>query len=331
MKGRVDRSRCSLLAAGLLLAAFLSGCALGGVGAHVQGSYYLEEKDYQAGVRTFQAKVKENPNDPLANYYLGRYLLALDRPKEALGYFKRAVELDPDEAEFHFWLGVAYWSVRDFANERQSYQKAIALNRVHVPAHVYLGHNHLDRGQYQEALAEYDTVLKIEPYQPEAMYNRAVALGKLNRKKEEAAAFKEYLEYYPDGSLAREAARSLNERGDFSYRNHLIGVRTVTLEWIKFEPGTADLSAETLPSLNVIGELMSARKDFRLEIRSYYKGDQKLAQARGQAIKAFIVDQYPEVSADRVSVKAHGSAESIKAGRKVYSLSPSVSFWTYKS
>jgi tetratricopeptide (TPR) repeat protein len=292
----------------------------------MKGDRYLSEKDYRGGIRSFRATLDERPDDALANYYMGRYLLALERSKEALPYLSQAAALKPNDADMRFWLGVAYWSEKDYVNERKSYQKALELDRVHLSAHVYLGHNYLDGGQAREALKHYDTALGIEPYQPEALYHRAAALGKLGDKQEETKAWKTYLDNYPDGALAREAARSLNALGDFTYRNHPIGVRRLTLDRIEFVTGTNRLSSESMPSLQVIGEVMSRTGNFDLEIESYYKGNGQLAEARGLAVKEFILNKYPDVSPSRLIVKSFAASEVVKTGNKVHRLDVSISF-----
>lgn len=315
----------------IILLALISGCAtVGSMGTHIRGSYYLNQGDYQKGLDEFSARVKESPDNPTDNYYLGRFLLALDRPDEALPYLKQAAALSPRDSEFLFWLGVGYWGVMDFNNERAAYQKVIEVNPTHIPAHVYLGHNYLDAGKTADALKEYNAALKLDPYQPEAMYGKAMAFKAMGRADDEVKAWKEYLKYYPDGSLAREAALNLNQRGDFSYRNHQIGLRMVTLDWIYFEPGTATLKWEAKPSLNVVGNIVNSYKKFNMVIESYYRDDPQLAQARGDAVKNYILKEYPDISPQRLSVRSFGRPERVKAGKKIYVINGSIVFKTQK-
>lgn len=311
----------------LIILSLTFGCSfVGSVGHHIKGSYYLNEENYDEGVKTFSATLKKNPDEPTANYYMGRYLLALNRPEEALPFLSKAASLEPDKAENQFWLGVAYWSVMDYSKERKCYQKAIDLDVTHVAAHVYLGHNYLDGGSLREALKYYDKALKLDPYQPEALYNRALVLHQLKLYQDETKAWKKYLSYYPDGSLAREAAHNLNLKGDFSYRNHKIGPRLVTLEWIKFKPKSNDISTDAIPSLKVVGSIMETNKKVNIVIESYYKGNNDLARQRAQAIKDYILKKYPEVDAGRLKIKYHDSPERILAGKKIFSLNTSINF-----
>ncbi len=151
----------------------LSGCA------EVMGPYYLRQREYTQGIETYSRVVRENPHDSSAWYYLGRLYLGEDKPKKALSALKRAVELKSGDADYLFWLGVAKWAVQDFDGEREAYLAALSHDDDHVSAMLYLGHNHLDRGEWAEAKALYDRVLKWDRYNPEALYNRAIALGRL--------------------------------------------------------------------------------------------------------------------------------------------------------
>ena len=313
----------------IILIALISGCAtVGSMGTHIRGSYYLDQGYYQKGLNDFSTRVKKSPDDSTANYYLGRFLLALDRPGEALPYLKQAAALSPNDSETLFWLGVAYWGVMDFSNERTAYQKVLAINPTHIPAHVYLAHNYLDAGQKSEALKQYEAALKLDEYQPEALFGKATTLKELGRTKEEIEAWKKYLKYYPDGSLAREATVNLNQRGDFTYRNHQIGLRMLTLDWIYFEPGTANLKWEAKPSLKVVGNIMDSYKKFNMVIESYYRNNPQLAQARGEAVKNYILEEFPNVTPQRLSVRSIGRPERVKAGRKIYTINGSIVFKT---
>jgi tetratricopeptide (TPR) repeat protein len=81
----------------LLILFILCGCM---VGTHIQGQSYLDQEKYSEGVETFREKLKQNSFDPAANYYMGRYLLALNQPKKAYPYLKEAVALDFKNADY---------------------------------------------------------------------------------------------------------------------------------------------------------------------------------------------------------------------------------------
>ncbi|MFP4516812.1 MAG: tetratricopeptide repeat protein [Desulfovibrionales bacterium] len=307
-----------------LFLVMLSGCA---VGQTFQGNYFLNMEEYDKGVEEFSKQLRENPDDPLANYYMGRLLLAREEPQKAMPHLQKALTLDPGKAEYHYWAGVGHWALGQSAKERGRYQKALELSPGHVPARVYLGHNFQDAGELSKALEHYKEALKKEPSHPEALYNRALVLQKMDRKEQEVSAWKEYLDHYPDGPLARNAAQYLNARGDFSYRLHGLGNRRVVLEWIEFLPGTATLHPDAGPSLQVVGEMLQKNEELKLAIESYYTGNATLARQRAEAVQEFLTRRYG-VDPARLPLESFGRAERILAGENLYGLDHSIVFKT---
>jgi tetratricopeptide (TPR) repeat protein len=243
---------------------------------------------------------------------------------------QRATEIEPDNADYHFWQGVGYWAIMDFDMERTSYLKALNLDRNHVPAHLYLGHNFLDSGSWEEALGEYDEVLDLAPYNPEALYNRGLALAELQRPEEEMEAWQQYLKYYPEGKWTLRAVDNLNALGDFSHRNFTIGYRRVTLESIAFAPNTARLMFKSKPSLHVLGSILSINQKIELEIVGHKQGDATLAEARAKAVQDYLLKRFPAIEPSRLQYRGEGDSERVEIDNRDYLLDDSISFVTTK-
>jgi tetratricopeptide (TPR) repeat protein len=314
--------RSKILFIAVCLAAALFGCS------DITGTYYLRNEKYDQGIKAFEKAQHDNPNDPAVNYYLGRFYLAQEKGQQALPYLRRAVRLEPDRANYYFWLGVAYWTVTDFEGERKSYLRGLELDKDYLPARLYLGHNLLDNGEWKGALSQYDEVLKRDPYNPEALYNKGLALQHLNRPAQEIQAWKTYLNYYPDGKWALRAVEHLNSLGGFSYRNFTIGYRTVPLRGITFAPESFRLLSVSLPSLEVIGSILKVNKEIELKIVGYKQGDPALALARAKEVREYLLNHFPAVSPSRLHYEGKGQSEKVKTSAKVYSLKESISFVT---
>lgn len=312
-----------LIAACLILTAGLAGCSLG---TRIQGEHYLKTSAFDKGIESFSAKVEQDAEDGYANYYLGRFLLAEEEFEKAYPYLERATRLEDDNAEFFFWRGVAQWSLGLSDEERLSYQKALSLDPDHLEAHVYLGHNSLDRKDFHTALAQYEAALELFEHHPDALYNKGLALEKLDRTKAAIDTWKIYLKHYPDGVLGRSAIQYLNAHGDFSYRLHALGIRRVPLEWIRFQPGTAELTWEAYPSLRTVGAFMTQNISSRLTVQSFYTGSQSMAEARGQSIKKYFRESFRSIAPERISVQSYGRPERIMAGGTMFALDSSIVF-----
>jgi tetratricopeptide (TPR) repeat protein len=259
------------------------------------------------------------------NFVIGRLHLAANQPEKALPYLEKAVASAPDVPDFHFWLGVAYWALKNAHEERNQYMRAIALDKDYIPAHLYLGHNFLDRGEWENALAQYDTVLALDPGLLNALYNRGLALKNLGRPAEEAMAWKRYLEVNQSGKWALRAAGHLNELGDFSYGIHQIGALKTVIKNLAFDSSDA-LLPDSFASLDRIGHILENNKNLRFHVVVYFKDNQKRAHARAQAVKQYLTRHYPGANHGRVKISWFDSAERIMVNNKTYLVDESVRF-----
>ncbi|TVM31751.1 hypothetical protein DQK91_17615 [Oceanidesulfovibrio marinus] len=306
-----------LLAAGCAATRYMSN--------QVVGNYYLNEHRYADGVAHFQEELAAHPQEPLPNYYMGRLLLAQSKPQEALPYLQKATALDPGEEEYWYWLGVNQWALGNPGAEQEAYLRALEIDPKYVPARLYYAHNLKDAGKLKDALTQYDKVLLEAPLQPDALYNRADILQKIGMRGLAAPAWKKYLDNYPDGSDAREAAMALNSQGDFTYRIHAIGVRQVVLHRIGFAPGSGSkLDKESLQSIHVVGAMLQDDPSLRVEIASYDKSGKDAATYRALAVRSALEQRGARPG--QVSIAPYGRAERIRAGGRVHTLDDSIVF-----
>lgn len=295
---------------------------------NVKGNYYLKNGKYHEGIEVFSKEAEVNPNNAETQYYLGRFQLATDNFDMALNHLKKAVQLSPDEADYHFWLGVAYGIKKEAARERQCYLRALEIDNNHLMAMTYLGHNYLEQKEFAKALKIYQKVLKQWPENPGALFNRAIILKHYGRTSEEKIAWETYLSYYPEGPMARQAVRNLNKLGGFEYRNYLIGSRTVTLKKIHFKPFSSEILRDSYPSLNVLGEILKNNHDVSIHIVAYQRKNEKLAQSRAKSVKKYLLKNFPVISPLRLKVSWFGVSEKIKSGNKVFHENESINFIT---
>lgn len=315
----------------LILSAFLlGGCAVGqAIKNNVQGTHYLQSRNYNAGEATFRTAVRNDGDNPQPNYYLGRFLLAKKEAKEALPYLQKAASLNPNDTDYLFWQGVAYGELGKLKQERKSYEKVLSINEEHLQSLTYLAHNQLKSQEYQLSLKTYGLVLDQWAYSPSALYNRALIAKLLNRNPEARTGWLAYLSAYPSGALAIKATDHLNAGGDFSYRNHYLGPRTITLAKIKFEPFGSELNPEAFPSLDVVGATSSNMANGRLQILVYQKNNKALARSRAMAVKTYLEGKFPPLARNSggIGVSWFAQAETFKIEGKSLSSGESVRFF----
>ncbi len=306
----------------VLIVAFpllLGGCAVGqAIKNNVQGSHYLQTKNYTEGAATFQEAVATDPDNPQPNYYLGRFLLAEKKTKQALPYLQKSATLDPQDVDYLFWYGVALGESGKLKEERKKYETILKIKEKHLQALIYLGHNQLKSGKYETALTTYQKVLEIWPYSPSALYNRALIAKILKRPTEEKAGWLAYLSVYPSGALAIRATDHLNRLKDFSYRNQYLGARVITLTKIWFAPFTGNLVPGSFPSLDVVGATAVNMGRGKLQVVVYVQNDKEHAKARAVAIKKYLLEKFPTLRSRGIGISWFAQPETlILQGKKI--------------
>ncbi|NOR26840.1 MAG: tetratricopeptide repeat protein, partial [Desulforhopalus sp.] len=197
-----------------------------------------------------------------------------------------------------------------------------------IQALTYIGNNHLRAKKYQEALKYYRMALDLSYENPQALYNSAVALRNLGRTKEEKLALLDYINTYPSGSFSRLATDRLNRLGDFTYRNHRLGFRTVTLAEIVFVPSSGILSEVSYPSLDLLGETIANIQKGTLNIVVYYLNNRNLAKKRAVSIRDYLTKRFPDLETNkRIRMSWFGTAEKRVVLKKTLRIKESVQFF----
>lgn len=99
-----------------------------------------------------------------AYYNLGTAFFNLGRYKEAVTAFKELIELEPDNADAYFNIGVLYDKM-NLAPEAviEAYQAALSLNPHYTEAYFNMGVMHMRRGNVESALKQQRILKTLDP------------------------------------------------------------------------------------------------------------------------------------------------------------------------
>ena len=139
-------------------------------------------------------------------------LVAIYRMKgnydKAIAEGKRAVELDPNSADAHVWLGIALYNAGRADEAIPLLEKAIRLNPfAHTWYFLQLGQAYSLSGRYDEATAAYHKALQLSPNNLFAHLGLTATYSQMGRDKEASVHAKEVLRISPDFSLDRYAEK----------------------------------------------------------------------------------------------------------------------------
>lgn len=110
------------------------------------------------------------------NFYF-RGILARDARKqdEAIEFFKKAAELNPNLEAAHLELGFLYYRKRFFDLERKEYEEALRINPEDTDTLFYLATNMETMGQYGKAVEVFERIIALDPQDADTYYELGLA------------------------------------------------------------------------------------------------------------------------------------------------------------
>lgn len=128
------------------------------------GNTYLWKKQHEKAIAELELAISLEPNNADLLAGLGGILVWADRPEEAIGVLKKAMGLNPMFPTHYLWnLGHAYLLTERFESAILTFKKAIRRNPDFWPSHILLAASYSAAGRMEEARAEAEETLKINP------------------------------------------------------------------------------------------------------------------------------------------------------------------------
>ena len=152
---------------------------------------------------------------PAAEFYrLFDSALDLERGgqhQEAVAEWKKALEMDGENAKARTNLGIALWSTGASGEAVAQFRRAVEINPAFLEAHNNLGVALTQLGQFDDAIAQFRLVLGADPDFPQARNNLGVALLESGRAGEAIPQLQRLIEANPrsadlHGTLGRALA-----------------------------------------------------------------------------------------------------------------------------
>jgi serine/threonine-protein kinase len=150
--------------------------SLAGAHAALGQVHFLYDRDWPAADSAFQRAIAINPNRADVHRAYARLLLATGRPDEALRHAQRALQLDPLDPESIAHLGWHELYLRNYAEVRQSLDRALAADTSRAETRRLLGFLAEVMGDYELAESQDRAALDRAPDDPDAL----AALGRVH-------------------------------------------------------------------------------------------------------------------------------------------------------
>jgi tetratricopeptide (TPR) repeat protein len=161
-----------------------------------------------------------------ANYIAGNFFSNQGDMDEAIEYFKKASETEPDSANYHFALGNALLQSGQIDEAILQYQDALKISPNDAQANNNIAYAFMKKGQPSQAIIYFQEALKNNPGY-EAYYNLADAFRRSGNAPQAIAGYQKAIDLQPGFIPAEKSlAWMLATCSDPALRD---GARAVTL------------------------------------------------------------------------------------------------------
>jgi len=123
---------------------------------------FILDLDWAGAEAEFKRALELNPNDAEAHANYRAYLVVVGRLEEALAENKRAEELDPLSLRVSVNVGWDYYYMRQYDRAVEKLKQTLEMDSNFPLTHYSLGVVYVQKGMHEEAIAEYQKALSIE-------------------------------------------------------------------------------------------------------------------------------------------------------------------------
>ncbi len=128
-------------------------------------------------------------------------------PEEKIKYYTKAIEINPYNAQYYYYRGLAYKAKTHFPLAIEDFSKAIVYQANYPNAYVSRGLSYYEMGQQDAAIADYTKAISLDPSDALTFLRRGISFQKKGDNEKALADYHEAIKLKPDYVSA------LNNRG----------------------------------------------------------------------------------------------------------------------
>jgi Flp pilus assembly protein TadD len=167
------------------------------------GVALADQGHHKEAIGEYRKALQIDPHypDPIGN--IGLSLAEQGKVAESITQFLKAIEIEPNDAKTLNNLGASLIVMQRYAEAVQYLSKALTLDPYHAHAHNNLGVALQRQGRIAEAVDHFSIAVKLDPDYAKAYNNLGIALANQGRFKEASEQFSAALKINPADESAR--------------------------------------------------------------------------------------------------------------------------------
>lgn len=167
----------------------------------------MDKGDYAGVVENLSIVAEVEPDNAEVHLHLGMAYAAMDRPDDAIRHLAMARRNAPDDIEITMQLAAALAGRGDVDEAVDLFADAALLAPGDPRTHANLGAALAQRGDTEAAIEHFREALRVDPGFAFAHYNLGLALEGIGRDDEAAAHYRRVLQIEPDHPDAQRLVR----------------------------------------------------------------------------------------------------------------------------
>lgn len=187
-----------------------------GIDPRLAEAYGLQSQAYQAlgdssrALAGMQKAVELSPLNYDALMALAD-LLAGERRREALDYYRRAAAVDTTQGEPYYGMGLYYQRRGESDSAIEAFGRCIRTDAYHTDAYLQLGQLYEDKNNWKKAREVFTLAISVSPADAAAYYHRGRCNEKLKHPEEARADYQQALNLDKDNRPAQEGLDRLGK------------------------------------------------------------------------------------------------------------------------
>jgi tetratricopeptide (TPR) repeat protein len=214
----------------------------------------LEKRAWTEAAAYFRKGIELAPDNPSLRQRLGTALFMAGNAAAAEKEFAEAVRRSPDFAKARYSLGVLQLTSGRISEGIVQLSAAVREDPTYLEARLRLAEALRQGGRLDDSLSEYEKAIRMDPRSAEATFGVAVTLVRLRRYQAARDRLVEGMQVYPaQPAFAHALARLLAAAPDDRVRNGRQAV-TLTQQLLKQQKQTLDLGETMAMALAEVGQ-----------------------------------------------------------------------------
>ena len=175
-----------------------------------------QQGDFEQAIQYYDKAINLNPNYAIAYFYRGNAYGNKGELDQAIQDFTKAIDLNPNDAKAYNNRGIAYGTKDDFDLAIQDFTKAIDLDPNYAKAYFYRGIAYSDKGELDQAIQDYDKAIDLNPNDAKAYFYRGNAYSNKGDFDQAIQDYDKAIELDPQlAEVYNNRGNAYSDKGDF--------------------------------------------------------------------------------------------------------------------